>query len=198
MTGRPGATQGLRVSPGAQVWGLGLALLLLLVPGAGEGRSGAAPGLSPGTEVFAVDPARVLEVSYRTPGFQVLAHRFRTAEAFTLIILKPGGLAPEWCEAKECWHRVLSHLTSLPLRSIPSRREVEVLLGAHPLGTWGELTVRDDSLLEPFRARVLPAAGSPGEVWLHVQGATYRVALPHKVLELLAGGCSTLAGSGAP
>jgi hypothetical protein len=196
-----GAPAGFSATPKAAGWlriwlmvrgcGPGLVLLLLLV--ARELCAGAAPALRPGSEVFAVEPARVLEVSYRTSTFQVLAHRFRTGEAFRLILLRSGQPRPEWCEAGEGWQRVLRRLTSLPLSRIPSRGEVEALLSAQPLVTWGELAVRDDSLLEPFRARLLPVDGSPGEVWLHTQGTTCRVALPHEVLELLAGGCQTLA-----
>jgi len=172
-----------------------LGLLGLLAPGLNSGA--AARPLQPGTEVFAVAPEKVLEISYRTAVSWLVAHRWQVGDRFTLILLKPGQPLPDSCLAGEGFQTVLRQLTSLKLRQTPSANEAEALLRKHPLPTWGELMIRDDSPLEPFRARVLPVAGTPEEVWLHFHGATYRVALNQEVLERLAKGCRALADAGS-
>jgi hypothetical protein len=179
-----------------QQWLIGLILLVLLalafIP-ALAGRS-----LKPGTEVFAVAPEKVVEISYRTADFWFLAHRWQVEDRFSLIFLKKGKPLPERCLAGKGFQTVLGQLTSLKLRQTPTTEQTKKLLRHYPLSTWAELVIRDDSALEPFQARIHPVADSTGEVWLHFNGATYRVALDHQVLKLISGGCQALATGKSP
>jgi hypothetical protein len=169
----------------------GLILLGLLTLAFNPSQAG--QPLKPGTEVFAVAPEKVVEISYRTADFWFLAHRWQVGERFTLIFLKRGKSLPERCLAGRGFQTVLGQLTSLKLRQTPATEQVKELLRLHPLSTWAELVIRDDSALEPFQARIRPVADSAGEVWLHFHDATYRVALDHQVLDLISRGCQALA-----
>jgi hypothetical protein len=174
----------------------GLCLLGLLAFGFTPAVAGRP--LKPGTEVFAVAPEKVVQISYRAATFWFVAHRWKVGDRFTLILLKKGKPLPESCLAGEGFQKVLLQLTSLKLRQTPTAEQAKEYLRSHPLSTWAELVIRDDSSLEPFRALVYPAADSSEEAWLHFDGATYRVGLNHQVLELLSGGCQALGASRSP
>ncbi|MEJ2068860.1 MAG: hypothetical protein P8X58_00385 [Syntrophobacterales bacterium] len=134
-----------------------------------------------------------MEISYRTANFWFLAHRWQVGQHFTLIFLKKGKPLPERCLAGRGFQKVLGQLTSLKLRQTPTPEQAKELLRLHPLSTWAELVIRDNSALEPFQAWVRPVADSSEEVWLHFHDATYRVALDHQVLDLISRGCQALA-----
>jgi hypothetical protein len=197
--GKLKAGENMAISPGLTLLfrkGLaGLCLLGLLA--AGFNPAAAGQPLKPGTEVFAVAPENVVQISYRTATFWFVAYRWQEGDRFTLIFLKKGTPLPESCLAGEGFQTVLRQLTSLKLSQTPTADQTEELFRSQPRSTWAELVIRDDSSLEPFRALVHPAADSSGEVWLHFQGATYRVGLDHQVLELISGGCQIL-GAGRP
>lgn len=174
--------------------GLGLAVLSILGLGfPTPGGPGGTPALKPGTPVFAVAPEKVRELAYHTSGFWFVAHRFKE-EAFTLIILKPGEMQAETCIAGAGFGETLGRLTSFPLVGVPGPKEKAALFQEHPLHTWGELEIRDVSRLEPFRARVLPVAGRPEEVWLNFAGHTYRVSLNQEILANLVESCRARGG----
>lgn len=177
-------------------WFAGLCLLGLLALGLNPAAAGRP--LKPGTEVFAVAPEKVVQISYRTATFWFVAHRWKVGDRFTLILLKKGTPLPESCLAGQGFQKVLRQLTSLKLRQTPTAEQSKEYLQNHPLSTWTELVIRDDSSLEPFRALVYPVADSSEEVWLHFDGATYRVGLNHQVLELISGGCQALGAGRSP
>ena len=168
----------------------GLCLLGLLAVGLTPAAAG--QPLKAGTEVFAVTPEKVVTLSYRTDAFWFLAHRWEEEGRFTLVFLKKGQSLPERCLAGKNFQTVLGQLTSLKLRQTPTAEQAEALFHSQPRSTWAELMIRDDSSLEPFRALVHPVADSADEVWLHFQGATYRVGLDHQVLDRISKGCQTL------
>jgi hypothetical protein len=172
-------------------YGAVAALLALLVacPAGAETRP-----LQPGTEVFALDPARVLEVNYRTPGVMLRAQRQDAGGRFTLTFWEKSRSQPSTCLAGPAFAAVLNQLTSLKLRRTPSAGEVLEVWAKHPLETWAEVTIRDNTPLTPFHARLVPVAGAPAAAFVHFNGATYVVDLPLQVFHLLAGGCRTLAG----
>jgi hypothetical protein len=165
------------------------ALLLLLgaTPGAG------AQALAPGTEVFAVDPAKVIEVTYRASGLILIAQRWQTQDRFTLIFLDQKQPKPSVCLAGQGFDVVLKQLTSLKLRRTLNAHEAQELLHKHPLPTWDEVVVRDQSALEPFQAFITPDQSSSGAVFVHFNGATYVVDFADQVFHLIAGGCNLLA-----
>lgn len=163
--------------------------LLAACPAGAETRP-----LQPGTEVFALDPARVLEVTYRAPRVMLLAQRQDAGGRFTLTFWDKSRSQPSTCLAGSAFAAVLNQLTSLKLRRTPSAGEVLGVWAKHPLGTWAEVTIRDNTPLTAFQARVMPVAGAPGEAFVHFNGATYVVDLPLRVFHLLAGGCQALAG----
>ncbi len=190
----------MAISPGLTLlFRKGLAGLLCMLGLWAVAVNPAAAGqpLKPGTEVFAVAPENVVQIIYRTATIWFVAHRWEGGDRFTLIFLKKGTPLPESCLAGEGFQPVLRQLTSLKLCQTPTAEQAEAMFRSQPRSTWAELVIRDDSSLEPFRALVYPAAGSSGEVWLHFQGATYRVGLDHQVLELLSSGCQAL-GAGRP
>ena len=160
------------------------------------GLWGAAPcagaqALAPGTEVFAVDPGRVIEVTYRSPGLMLIAHRWQAQGRFTLICLeKPrqpvtGPAGPEF-------DVVLTQLTSLKLRRALNAQEIKELLRKNPLKSWAAVEVRDNSALEPFQVLLLPVPGVPNAAFVHFNGVTYVVAFADRVFKLLASGCKSL------
>jgi len=166
------------------------ALLLWLLgtmPGAG------AQTLSPGTEVFAVDPGKVVEVTYRSSGMMLIAHRWHTRDSFSLIFLDQQHGKPAACLAGQGFDVVLKQLTSLKLRRTLNAKEAREILQQHPLRSWAEVVVRDQMALEPFRALVMPVAGFPDEAFVHFNGATYVVSFADHVFRLISGGCKLLA-----
>jgi hypothetical protein len=173
-------------------YGAVAALLALL---AGAPALAAGRPLQPGTEVFAVNPARVLEVTWRAPGVMLRAQRQDVGGRFTLTFQDQAGSQPPTCPAEPAFAAVLDQLTSWKLVRTPSPGEIRELWARQPLSTWAEVTIRDNTPLAPFTARVMPVAGAPGEAFVHFDGATYVVDLPHRVFELLAGGCRTLTGA---
>jgi hypothetical protein len=176
-------------------YGAVAALLVLLV--AGRPGAGSRP-LTVGTEVFAVDPGKVIEVTFRSAGMLLLAHRWEARGRFTLIFLEQPQGQPATCLAGQGFAVVLNHLTSLKVRRTLSAREAQELMGKEPLGAWAEMVIRDRTALAPFRARLMPVAGRIDEAFVHFDGATYVVDLPDQVFHLIAGGCKTLAGPAPP
>jgi len=154
--------------------------------------SGRKPSLRPGTEVFAVDPDLVLEVSYRQGPVRMTAHRRQQGAPFILTFGEQGRSRPSSCLAGPGFAKVLKELTSLKLQRTLTAREEEEFFRSKPLSSWGELVIRDTSTLAPFRARVLPAPGPAAGTLVHFQGITYLVALQGEVFNLISGGCKAL------
>ncbi|MCX5892722.1 MAG: hypothetical protein NTW80_07080 [Deltaproteobacteria bacterium] len=148
--------------------------------------------LRPGTEVFAVDSSRVIEVAYRSPALVLIAHRWEMGGKFTLVCLEKKQNRPSSCLAGPSFDLVLRQLTSLKLRRTLTARQAEDYWRKNPRPAWAEVVIRDHSELEPFQALVRPMEGSPQEAVVRFNGATYIVALDHQVFELIAGGCKTL------
>jgi len=171
--------------------------LIILLGAWGRGDAAAGRALRPGTEVFAVDPALVLEVSHRSAAGYLHALRRDPQDSFTLTIQFPGRPQPETCPAGAGFATFLRQITSLKLIHTWEGDRLADLLRRHPLSGWPELLIRDASRLEPFQARLLPVADSPGQALVHFGGATYSVALDHQVFRLLDGGCASL-GATAP
>jgi hypothetical protein len=168
------------------------ALLVLLA--AGQANAGSQP-LKVGTEVFAVDPGRVIEVTFRSTGTLLLAHRWEPGEQFTLIFLEQSQGPPATCRGGQGFAVVLNHLTSLKVRRTLTAGEAQELLGKKPVSAWAEVVIRDQTALAPFRARLMPVPGRLDETFVHFDGATYVVGLPHQVFHLISGGCKALAGA---
>jgi hypothetical protein len=149
--------------------------------------------LSPGAEVFAVDPAKVIEVTYRSPGMMLIAHRWQTRDRFTLIILDKQNSKPVTCLAGQGFDVVLNQLTSLKLRRALNAKEAKELLKKNPVSLWTEVMVQDHTAVEPFRALLLPVPGVPNEAFVHFNGVTYVVDFADQVSKLISGGCNLLA-----
>jgi hypothetical protein len=169
-----------------------IAVALLGLLGASP-QSVGAQTLSPGAEVFAVDPAKVIEVTYRSPGMMLIAHRWQTRDRFTLIILDQQHRKPVIGLAGQGFDVVLNQLTSLKLRRALNAKEAKELLQKNPVSLWTEVVVRDHTALEPFRALVMPVSGVPNEAFVHFNGVTYVVDFADRVLQLISGGCNLLA-----
>lgn len=172
------------------------ALLLLWVGGMHLDASGRP--LKEGTEVFAVDPGKVLEVSYRTSSMRLMAHRWDIGDRFTIIFMEQSRSRPAICPAGQGFETVLKQLTSLKLRRTLPAGEAQACLRRKPLNSWAEVVIRDNSELEPFRALIMPLAGSSTEALVHFHGATYIVSLEAKVFQLISGGCKSLADPDSP
>ena len=169
-----------------------VALLVLweVIPGTGT------QALRPGTEVFAVEPGRVIEVTYRTPGIMLIAHRWLLPDRFTLIFLEKHR-NPVTCLAGQRFNLVLNQLTSLKLHRVLEAREAKDLFQKNPLSSWAEVVVRDDTALEPFRALLLPVPGAANEAFVHFDDFTYVVGFREQVFQLLSSGCKSLAATSA-
>jgi hypothetical protein len=149
--------------------------------------------LSPGAEVFAVDPARVIEVTYRSSGMMLIAHRWQTRDRFTLIILDQRNSEPVTCLAGPGFDIVLNQLTSLKLRRVLNAREAKELLKKNPVSLWAEVVVRDNTAVEAFRALLMQVPGVPDEAFVHFNGVTYVVDFADQVSKLISSGCKLLA-----
>jgi hypothetical protein len=169
-----------------------IAAALLGLLGASPHHVGAQT-LSPGAEVFAVDPAKVIEVTYRSPGMMLIAHRWQTRDRFTLIILDQQQRKPVICPAGPGFDVVLNQLTSLKLRRALNAKETQELLQKNPVSLWAELVVRDHTAVGPFRALVMPVAGVPNEAFVHFNGVTYVVDFAGQISKLISSGCTLLA-----
>jgi len=167
------------------------ATLLLLVVGWMHQGSGAQT-LKAGTEVFAVDSSKVIEVAYRSTALLLIAHRWEVGGKFTLICLEKQHHRPSNCLAGPGFDLVLQQLTSLKLRRTLTAREAEEYWRRNPRNSWAEVVIRDNSELEPFRTLLKPLAGSPDEAVVRFQGVTYIVGLEDRVFQLIAGGCQSL------
>lgn len=174
----------------------GIAALFVLLA-AGLPQAGA-QSLTPGTEVFAVDPAKVIEIIYRTPEMMLLGYRWQARDRFTLIFLDKQHHQPATCLAGKSFDIVLNQLTSLKLRRVLDVKESQGLFKKTPLTAWAEVVVRDQSALEPFRALILPGAGAPDEAYVHFNNATYVVSFADRVRQLIAGGCRSLTAQSLP
>jgi hypothetical protein len=164
------------------------------------GLWGAMPGaggqtLSPGAEVFAVDPGRVTEVTYRSAGIMLIAHRWQTQDRFALIYLDKQNRTPVTCPAGQGFDVVLKQLTSLKLRRALNAKEAQDLLQKNPVRSWAEVVVRDNTALEPFRALIMPVAGAPNKAFVHFDDSTYVVGFDDQVFQLISGGCKLLAAT---
>ncbi|MHB9075404.1 MAG: hypothetical protein ACYC6G_18005 [Desulfobaccales bacterium] len=157
--------------------------------------SAGAQTLSPGAEVFAVDPAKVIEVTYRSPGMMLIAHRWQTRDKFTLIILDKQNNKPVTCLAGPGFDVVLNQLTSLNLRRALKAKEAKEILKKNPVNLWAEVVVRDNTAVEPFRALVMPVPGVPNEAFVQFNGVTYVVDFADQVSKLISSGCNLLATS---
>jgi hypothetical protein len=164
-------------------------LVVVLVGICAEARGGP---LKAGTEVFAVDPARVIEVSYQSSEVRLIAYRWDVHQRFTLIFLEKSRAQPVICPAGAGFAAVLAQLTSLKLTRTLNPGESEAYLQRQPIAAWAEVAIRDNSALPPFQARITPLAGSSTEALTHFNGATYIVACDAEVFRRLGGGCTTL------
>jgi hypothetical protein len=169
-----------------------IAAALLGLLGAGP-HSAVAQTLSPGAEVFAVDPAKVIEITYRSPKMMLIAHRWQTRDRFTLIFLDQPHSKPVTCLAGQGFDLVLNQLTSLKLRRALNAREAKEILKKNPVNLWAEVVVRDNTAMEPFRALVMPVPGVPNEAFVHFNGVTYVVDFADEVSKLISSGCTLLA-----
>ncbi|MFA4904565.1 MAG: hypothetical protein WC600_17660 [Desulfobaccales bacterium] len=149
--------------------------------------------LSPGAEVFAVDPAKVIEVTYRSSKMMLIAHRWQTRDRFTLIILDKQNRKPVTCLAGPGFDVVLNQLTSLKLRRALNAKEAKELLQKNPVSLWTEVVVRDYTAVEPFRALLMPVPDVPNEAFVHFNGVTYVVDFADQVSQLISSGCKLLA-----
>ncbi len=174
-------------------WGVAALLVLLATSQHGAG----AQTLSPGAEVFAVDPGKVIEVTYRSSEIMLLAHRWHIQDRFTLICLKKDG-KPVTCPAGRGFDVVLDQLTSLKLRRALTPKEAGELLQKYPASSWAELLVRDNSVLKPFQALIMPVAGQPAEAFVQFENSTYIVDFADRVFHLISGGCELLATTSPP
>ena len=168
----------------------------LFLPGVTRGGGG--QPLRAGTEVFAVAPDLVLEVSYRTPDVNLSAQRRSPGEPFALIFWEKKQPQPASCLAGEGFARILRQLTSLKLRRTLEAGEVQEYFQRNPLSSWAELEIRDVSAAEPFRARLHPGERSAPEALVHFHGVTYLVDFQPQVFNLIAGGCLTLGVERSP
>jgi len=176
--------------PRFALYAIAAALLGLLgasPPGAG------AQALSVGAEVFAVDPAKVIEITYRSPKMMLIAHRWQSRDRFTLIILDKQNSKPVTGLAGQGFDVVLNQLTSLKLRRALNAKEAKELLQKNPVSLWAEVVVRDHSAVEPFRALVMPVPGVPDEAFVHFNGVTYVVDFAGQVFQHISSGCKLLA-----
>jgi hypothetical protein len=156
-------------------------------------HSAGAQTLSPGAEVFAVDPAKVIEVTYRSPKMMLIAHRWQTRDRFTLIFLDQQHSKPVTCLAGPGFDIVLDQVTSLKLRRALNAREAKEILKKNPLNLWAEVVVRDNTAVEPFRALLMPVPGVPNEAFVHFNSVTYVVDFADQVSKLISNGCNLLA-----
>ena len=180
-------------------WATGLVAATSLVLGLwGLSFSGRGPSLRPGTEVFAVDPNLVLEVSYQQGPVRMMAHRRQRGDPFILTFWEQGRPEPASCLAGPGFAKVLKELTSLKLQRTLTAREEKEYFRSKPLSSWAELAIRDTSVLQPFRAQVLPAAGAATGTLVHFHGTTYVVDLQKRVFHLISGGCKTLGVTDEP
>jgi hypothetical protein len=154
-----------------------------------------AQSLRVGTEVFAVDPGKVIEVTYRSPGMMLIAHRWDTRDRFTIIFLDRQHHKPAICHAGKGFDVVLNQLTSLKLHRALNAKEAKELLKRNPISSWAQVVIRDNTALEPFRALVMPVAGGSEEAFVHFDGSTYVVGFADQVFQLLSGGCRLLAAT---
>ena len=154
-----------------------------------------AQSLQVGTEVFAVDPGKVIEVTYRSPRIMLIAHRWNTRDRFTLIFLDQQHRKPAICLAGKGFDVVLHQLTSLKLHRALTAKEAKELFRRNPISSWAEVVIRDNTALEPFRALVMPVVGGSEEAFVHFDGSTYVVGFAHQVFQLISGGCRLLAAT---
>lgn len=176
-------------------WIAAASLLVLLAGGLHQGTF--ARPLQVGAEVFAVDPGKVLEVSYRSSTLRMIAQRWEVGVPFTIIFLKQGQPAPRVCLAGPGFEYVLRQLTSLKLSRHLSVSQAKAYIEKNPLNSWAEMVIRDISQVEPFQARIIPVPGSAAEALVHFSGATYMVGLDAEVFQLISGGCKSLAAPGS-
>jgi hypothetical protein len=175
---------------GVKRWGVAAFLLWLLTGWLLQAAG--APALKAGTEIFAVDPGKVIELSYRSTSLLLIAHRWEVGGRFTLICLAKQQDRPRSCPAGKGFALVLNQLTSLKLRRTLTAGQAEEYWRQNPRPAWAEVVIRDNSELEPFRALLKPLAGSPREAVVRFNGATYIVGLEARVFQLIAGGCKAL------
>jgi hypothetical protein len=160
-------------------------------------HSARAQSLRPGTEVFAVEPGKVIEITYRSPTMLLLAHRWQTRDRFALIFLeKPHP--PVTCLAGQKFDVVLNQMTSLKLRRTLTPTEAQELLKKNPFSSWAEVVIRDNTALEPFRALLLPVTGQSDAAFVHFGDVTYVVDFADQVFQLISSGCKSLAATSPP
>ncbi len=175
-----------------RLFGSCLAVVLLLLLGPGLEPDCRGESLKAGTEVFAVDPAMVLELTLSSPDWRLIAHRWDTRQPFTIIFQAKGQRLPNVCQAGNTFRRILEQLTSLKLSRTPEAGQTRAFLETKPLPSWWRLEIRDTSQLAPFAARLLPVPGSSTESLVHFNDATYIIALRADIFALIAKGCPAL------
>jgi hypothetical protein len=148
----------------------------------------------PGDEVFAVDPAHVLEVSWRSPARRVTLHRFSANRPFTVVIETAPGSRPDECTVDGA-AAILEPVFSMRAIDVLDPGAAEKLLAAHPPRTWTELRIRDDTDLEPAEFLVL-LPPSPGDsAWVKLRNFPDVFTARRDQFSLFSQSCSSLSAA---
>lgn len=150
------------------------------------------PKLHAGEEMVAVDPAHILEVSYRSQAHRMIAHRWNLTEPFEVTFEKLEGKTFERCTAPETFPDVLRTITIIRVKSVLQQREARQLMESNPIGHWAELNIRDNTNLEPIYIRLLSSAKPTDETFARRDEFPEIVTIHGRVLELASMGCRGL------
>jgi hypothetical protein len=163
-------------------------LLLLLILGGVSGcrrdRDDGAP--EPGTDLYAVAPETIREVTFSSPDHKLYAYRWAAGDTFHVVIATRGTAAAEQCAAGEGFARWLSTVARMPIT-----RELDGRVDS-AAAEWADLRLRDATQLEPIDVRLGVPIAAGGPTVIQYGDKQYEVEMDSTALRSVRAGCPAL------
>ena len=147
--------------------------------------------LSPGDEVFAIDPRAITEVRYTTKETSVVAKRIeRPADAFGIEVHTADRPNEQRCRSGKTFERLLNELSSVRVKATLAPKDKEGVRRERA-DLAAKLELRDNTTIDPKEFRVV-MLGAPARPVFIDGPLTYEPSVSSDLFARLSGGCTSL------